>query len=1102
MGGGIVERKIASHILTGSVMRTVFSSCLVWSLVILLALSSVMRGDAAGAPAALATGNVHVLVVEDIAKRPVPRSVVRIVSDERVYDGIANKDGSVDFAGVAPGVYGINVSAADFEFTRDYVLTVRVGETQTVTVVGKRTGPRRIGSVRTKASPPPSGARAVGDQDAAAQIASDVGSAIRFVPSIGNDGFGGLSINNQGAGQTAVTINGSPIFGSGSSTQLGLFSSDAFSSAGVDAGDVGAPGGTLDFRSYDPTIDWGGIAKQRGASFGSVASSVQVRGTTGRLGIAVTHSVTDATTRIDGRALLDTSGAFYTHATASRNTTDFTTLRYGYDANHVGLLDYGRIEKHDPLICTFQSGPLPCGYGPGNGSTTTVEFAQYRDQRTLDRANLEVHVFASRSTSGFDNSAQTIEGTLIGGAAGSTVLDRIGVVASLGFPITQQHSATLTLQSTHDAATILGAAAQRGPIPLPATSLSSAKLVVPLLTRRRFDISLQGGINGGYGTTQPIVGGETNYQLTKRDSLRATYANGTLPSKTATFPGTSLAETVQPDCNTGRALFGGPSFVGDTGTASNLRASFNHVGDGYSLSIDGFRNNATNASVSAALPGNALGSLALTPGFYARAGQIASLECANPLLLSGQNSYFTTNASVGSQLSDGLNIGAQFDVTPRGKLTISYALARARAFGSSILFAPGSNLIPGDQLPGRPLARYSIQGKAAVSRATTLLVSARGLSANNPYGSRAIFDVDAGVRVRVNAADIVASVQNVGNAHGSAFTGFAPFPQLAQPFLPRTYGVTMRLALGRQNIDRADNLSPGFNLSGGFSFEPLEFEPRPTAGWLAPRTDTPLCSPEKLLAAKPYEDAVDAYVKSVGAAAVRGQDPRAVAPLQYEALTMRAVTSGASPSFELSFASGRARSFGSFFTCDRIHDDTIDKAKKLGVYAPGWREREDRSREFRVYYSEQIGLYFAPEPFNDDNSYSRSWKPGFSSRKGDARFTVLETACPPRSRQVVQEAATALQRYVDAFYGGRHPISPEGFAISPHVAKSETWLEVRADDRAFASKLEDCLDMPFVSGGELRSRGLSGADIPSFNFAPAVGFYQKLIESERSKPKT
>ena len=170
--------------------------------------------------------------------------------------------------------------------------------------------------------------------------------------------------------------------------------------------------------------------------------------------------------------------------------------------------------------------------------------------------------------------------------------------------------------------------------------------------------------------------------------------------------------------------------------------------------------------------------------------------------------------------------------------------------------------------------------------------------------------------------------------------------------------------------------------------------------------------------------------------------------------------------------------------------------------ARGWREREDRSREFRVYYSEQIGLYFAPEPFNDDNSYSRSWKPGFSSRKGDARFTVLETACPPRSRQVVQEAATALQRYVDAFYGGRHPISPEGFAISPHVAKSETWLEVRADDRAFASKLEDCLDMPFVSGGELRSRGLSGADIPSFNFAPAVGFYQKSIESERLKPKT
>lgn len=44
--------------------------------------------------------------------------------------------------------------------------------------------------------------------------------------------------------------------------------------------------------------------------------------------------------------------------------------------------------------------------------------------------------------------------------------------------------------------------------------------------------------------------------------------------------------------------------------------------------------------------------------------------------------------------------------------------------------------------------------------------------------------------------------------------------------------------------------------------------------------------------------------------------------------------------------------------------------------------------------------------------------------------------------------------------------------------------------------------MPFVSSGELRSRGLSGADIPSFNFAPAVGFYQKTIEFERAKPKS
>ena len=1085
---------------SGQSGRAAFSTITAFFLSLLLFSASFAARAVGAEPQSDATsGTVRVLVAEDFAKKPLPRSEVRLVSDDRVYTGRTKVDGSVDFSGVVVGVYGIKVQAADYAFTRDDVVTVRIGESQTRTVLGTRTTLRRIGSVRARSTPAPSAARSLDGNDTGSLIAGNVGSAASSLPSIGTDGFGGLTINNQGVGQTSATINGAPLFPSGSNTQLGLFSSDAFSSASVDPNGVaGSPGGALNFRTYDPTLDWAGLAQQRGASFGSVASSDLIRGTAGRLGVAFSHSQTDSSLQFDGKTFADTSGLLYGHDATQRNTTDITTLRYGFDPNHVGLLDIGRIASAIPLICTFQSGPLPCGYGPGNRSTQEYGFVQFRDQLQLDRANLDLHLFSTRLSSAFEDRNETIEGTWIG-SAGNTTIDRIGALATIGFSLTPRRAASLVLQATQDTALIGGATVQREPIPPSKTSISSAKLKLPIVANTRFDFTVSGGVNSGYGTTRPTLGAETSYRLTGRDSLGASYSNGEIPSKAFTFNGAAQPESVQPDCASGRAIVGGPSSAGDVGSTATLRTTLKHNGSGYTLSLDAFRTSAANVSVSAALPGSTLGALQLPSNFYARASQFAGSECGSPFALDPHTIYFSRSAIVQQQLTDGVNLGISADITPRSTLTASYSLARARAFGASPLFAPGSTLVAGDQLPGRPLAQYRLTGKLAISRAITLLAEAKGVSGNNQYGSKPFAQINAGVRIRAAAADIVASVQNIGNVHGNAFTGFAPFPTIAQSLAPRTYGLNIRLALGRQNIDRADYLSQPFGFNGGYGYEPLEFEARPESGWLSPRTDSPFCGPEKLAIATGYERAIQAFLRELNAQPPDGNDLRAVRPEIYEAMTLRVASGGASPTLQVEFTPGKARSFGPFISCSRLHEGAVDKAHKLGLYIPGWRERESR-KTLTLYYSERVGLYFAPQPL-DDGSVDRDFKPpGFSNKRGNARFEIVEAYCPARVRDPVRDTVEALHRYIDTYYDGHHPNAPDGFAIVAHAAKSETWLEIKPDDLSFFQTLENCLDIPYVNGKEITARGLGGADFPSFNFAPAVGFYTKAIEFNKSKP--
>ena len=216
-----------------------------------------------------AQGNAMIVihVEDDVSKRAIRWVSIRIVTDDREYEGLTDATGTVRFPNIPPGVYGIFAAEPDFAFAKTYALTAKPDAGSSVTILGTRTHARLIGSVQSRTELKPDAATSQTLDSASALLTGSVGASLGSVTSIGSQPAAPLTIHNEGAALTAATVNGAPLFGSGSKVPLTLFSADIFSSASVGSGTIGAPDGSLNFQTYEPVIDWGGILQGRIAPF-------------------------------------------------------------------------------------------------------------------------------------------------------------------------------------------------------------------------------------------------------------------------------------------------------------------------------------------------------------------------------------------------------------------------------------------------------------------------------------------------------------------------------------------------------------------------------------------------------------------------------------------------------------------------------------------------------------------------------------------------------------------------------------------------------------------------------------------------------------------
>ena len=1042
----------------------------------------------AAAWSAPAGSTITVRVLDDISKRPIQRASIRIVSDGREYDGLTDSTGTSLFQNVEPGSYGVFADERDFAFARTYAITTTAGSTDTITILGTRTRPARIGVVQSRISAKPDPAVTQSFDSASAEIAGGAGTALSSLTAVNaTSGSSGIQIHNEGAGLTTATVNGAPIFPSGAKVPSSLFAGDIFSSASVGGGTLGAPDGTLNFSTYEPVIDWGGVVQGRLAPLDASADSFMERGTLGRRGLSIVHAQRAEGAPFENASFTDTSGQTYIHDTLQRTNADALSMRYGFDVSHTGHLDLGRLSTDSAQYCAYRTGPSPCGFGPGNYERRSTSYAQFRDELALPRLSLNVNAFVSNSTITSDLSRQTVEDELVG-AFSRSAIRRTGGSLNLGFPLTPQRTISFAVSSVSESVGVEGQGTALSPTPLQSSSRSAIFLGLPIVRTRRFENTLELGTNEAYGTSAATYTLKTNYELTPRDRLTASVRGGQLSAPLYAFNGLDVPQLLQVDCASGRALGNGPTFQTKPAPTQQVDVGYSRRSETYQIGLVAYHHAARDAAVTAVLPASALPPTLFDSAYLSEAGSVASRECGVPFTLGSSSLWYTATAPVSRLVNDGLDVSARVDVNPRTTVTAAYSVSLQRAYGDSVLFVPGSTLSPGAALPGATISRLNLSGRYAASRATTLILNLNGFGANNPYLSRSFASVDAGVRARFGSGDVVVALQNVTNANGRTFQGFDPFPTLTQPYTPRTFSIRTRVALGRQNIDRADYLSKPLPLSASLlAYIPVDYEPRPPQGWLAPATGAPLCGPESLAVAKQYLDAIAQYDGRLSQARANGSS--SVAPAQFGDMTLTPPASGSGYSVRIEFSRTSRTGFAPFLRCSAIHEGTYDQARSLGLYIPSWQQRE-LDGSYVLYYAPQVGIYTAPDPVNATAGVDSP--PTSLPAHTPAEPFALAASCPRSIAPATAETVTRLREYIENFERGLKPLPPEGLMISKHAASAETWLEIRADDRAVSDALVTCLAIPAVFSKSISERGLGGATPPSINYAPSVGFYVKV----------
>ncbi len=669
-----------------------------------------------------------------------------------------------------------------------------------------------------------------------------------------------------------------------------------------------------------------------------------------------------------------------------------------------------------------------------------------------------------------------------------------------GYPVS--FDVTNDSQTTTSAGNAFGTIVQ--PV-LSSLNYTNASISGPLLSRRHFSSNLTLGLQRQGAQAHSIGELSLSYNPTSYDGFTLESSTGFIASPTASFPGIADPPSLQFNCDAHNAVGFGPSIPSNDSGSARTALSWNHTGKKFSTTLSLHHEIDFNAPIGALVNGSVFPRAFFTPAYMAGVQQNYAATCGatTPLMLG--NLSYQTNAAVPHVSYDGGELSLHVDASRNVIAEASYAAMLARAYGSrSLIFSPGSTVIGGRQLPNQPIHTGNLSLAAGIGRAgVTALANLHYISANNPNNLPAYTTVDAGLDLPLkHGGSFTVSLLNLTDTHAGTFAttaGAVPlatetgrFATIASPLIPHSLNFAWRLPFGPgAQLRDVPEFGPG---PEAYGFKLYPYPNTPPSDPFAVDRRSGRCGPEIAPIARHYLDLVHGYVRRIETARVKsGSYPDVFGPQIIEGMQLYYRRNGRGYAILLAVDthlpwSRRLTILKPFTGCTRIYSGFLQDTRRRDIYIPPYEENKDLSPF--IDFTAQVGFYYPPSLIENETLF-----PIYGDVPKEAPqdpFALSKSAhCSANIRPAGQAVVSLLRPYTSAFYDEHEkPQTPVGFQITPHAAPSGTWLEISSDDLD-VKILSHCLAIAALDRTTLQKMGLDGTTLPTLDYTPRLGFYNK-----------
>lgn len=1036
-------------------------------------------------------------------------SLVRItISGNAVMVGYSDSAGNVRFEDVPAGSYTGRASKTGYASMDVPAFEVRPGQEIAIAVqLSPSSALKTIGSVTVHA-------RAIGaptsvqSSDASRTIAGSLTQALNMLPGVQGptDDFGpgsslGVSIDGQSASDTGFTFEGLPLGAFGGGGSLRGISADLFSGASVETSPKnGALGGTINFFGFNPTIAWQESLESAYGSYDSNHTIISMRGSAGRLGIAAVHSYRYSSSPLNNKFYRDSSGTGYIHDAASNADGTYLRLRYPFSSEHVLTATMISENSRQPFVCFYFTGPLPCGYGPGNVSTTRSSDLVLNDSFVVHSATVSLQAVLSGERALDDDRLRTLDGVVSPFYQDSGAVTR-GLSVNVQLPSGRRHSVSFNAND-YVSSIVLNSPFAGG---YPAFSQSAfvhygiASLSDTYHPDTKTLIAGAVGVNQANGSgTSPFASVNAERTLGKSDVITASYEAGTVGAVSQ-----SLGQVLDPrsllfNCarQTGFGAAGGTPQAKQSSSSAAL--AWQHFFGSSRFDLNLYRRVRRGDPFTILINGNGVPGGQFPSGYFSDADQLYASQagCGQPAFLSPANLYFYDSVSGVDRVYEGLHATATLAFGPALTIQPSYVVnvARITSVPASLL-AAGTDISVGSQVPGVPLHSEILLADYRIGEQAEILGAARHVDGNNANNLPAYTTVSFAARLNTKHGALVASVTNLFNQEAGKFitndgttirssTGLT-IPTFAIPIAPRTFSLTYRVQTG-QGSAQAPPVSTTSN-EQTFSFNPRSLPSSPPSDALSPNTGSPTCTPELIDVARSQLAALARYVEDIEKARSGATYPLAFSPLHSGAISAFYRAFGDAYALELEFNMSNPngpRAFGAMLSCSNVAFGTREQIIAHDGYLPA----QMTPGKSYLIYQPSLGLYIFLN--QQQTAQSRLTLYTLPPRPPKDPFAIDNARCLSEFRPLAQQLLVSLAGYVQAYSAqGTAATQPRGWRISPHLAKAGFWLQLAPTDPYGIQAVESCGHVSQGTGTQIHARGLDARNGIDLNFAPQLGIY-------------